>query len=103
MRMDNIEDMPFHHTHYVRSTEELDLILGYNKHDVHATYEFYKITIGDTDHTLYKGKNKIQLRKNIKQKYRIPCFNYPDVKLGEQLLLTLYCAYTGNNSYEVKQ
>lgn len=103
MRMDNIEDMPFHHTHYVKSDEELNLILGYNKHDVHATHEFYKITIGDTDHTLYKGKNKIQLRKNIKQKYKIPCFNYPDVKLGEQLLLTLYCAYTGNSPYEVKQ
>ena len=103
MRMDNIEDMPFHHTHYVKSNEELDLILGYNKHDVHATYEFYKITIGDTNHALYKGKNKIQLRKNIKQKYKIPCFNYPDVKLGEQLLLTLYCNNTGQNPYTVKQ
>ena len=103
MRMDNIEDMPFDHTHWVKNEDELNLILDYNKHDVHATYLFYKITIGETDHELYKGKNKIQLRRDIRGKYKIPCYNYPDVKLGEQLLLTLYCINTGNNPVTVKQ
>ena len=103
MRMDNIEDMPFDHTHWVQNENELNLILGYNKHDVYATYLFYKITIGETDHELYKGKNKIQLRRDVRNKYKIPCYNYPDVKLGEQLLLTLYCINTGNNPFTVKQ
>lgn len=82
---------------------ELNLILDYNRHDVTATHMFYKITIGETDHTLYKGKDKIQLRRDVRSKYKIPCYNYPDVKLGEQLLLTLYCNTTKQNSYDVKQ
>ena len=103
MRMDNIEDMPFDHTHWVQNENELNLILDYNKHDVTATHMFYKITIGETNHTLYKGKDKIQLRRDVRSKYKIPCYNYPDVKLGEQLLLTLYCNTTKQNSYNVKQ
>ena len=103
MRMDNIEDMPFDHTHWVQNENELNLILDYNKHDVTATHMFYKITIGKTDHALYKGKDKIQLRRDVRSKYKIPCYNYPDVKLGEQLLLTLYCNTTKQNSYDVKQ
>ena len=103
MRMDNIEDMPFDHTHWVQNDDELEMILSYNKHDVHATHLFYLITIGETNHELYKGKNKIQLRRDIRSKYKIPCYNYPDVKLGEQLLLTLYCNYTEQNPYFVKQ
>ena len=103
MRMDNIEDMPFDHTHWVQNKDELNLILDYNKHDVTATHMFYKITIGETDHALYKGKDKIQLRRDVRSKYKIPCYNYPDVKLGEQLLLTLYCNTTKQNSYDVKQ
>lgn len=103
MKMDNVEDMPFDHTHYVQNEEELQLILGYNKHDVRATNEFFKITKGDTDFPLYKGKDKILLRKQIMNSHKIPCLNYPDVKLGEQLLLKLYCDNTNKNPYDVKK
>ena len=103
MRMDNIEDMPFHHTYHIQNKSEIELILSYNKHDVHATYEFYKITLGKTDHPLYSGKNKIQLRREIRKKHKIPCLNYPDVKIGEQLLLKLYCDHTGYNQSIVKK
>ena len=103
MKMDNIEDMPFDHTHYVQNDEELKLILDYNKHDVYATYEFFKITKGETEYSLYKGKNKLLLRKQIMKSHNISCLNYPDVKLGEQLLLKLYCDNTNKNPYEVKK
>ena len=103
LRMDNIEDMPFDHTHYVQNEEELQMILDYNKLDVKTTYEFYKITKGETDHPLYKGKDKLALRKFIKKKYGIPCFNYPDVKLGEELLFKLYCTNTGLSPFVVKK
>lgn len=103
MKMDNVEDMPFDHTHYVQNEEELQLILDYNKHDVRATYEFFKITKGDTDHPLYAKKDKLLLRKQIMAAHKIPCLNYPDVKLGEQLLLKLYCEYTHKNVFDVKK
>lgn len=103
MKMDNVEDMPFDHTHYVQNEEELQLILDYNKHDVKATYEFFKITKGETDHPLYAKKDKLLLRKQIMSAHQIPCLNYPDVKLGEQLLLKLYCEYTKKNVFDVKK
>ena len=43
------------------------------------------------------------MRKFIKKKYGIPCFNYPDVKLGEELLFKLYCTNTGLSPFVVKK
>ena len=35
--------------------------LNYNKNDVEATYNFLLTTLGKTEYSLYKGKNKIEL------------------------------------------
>lgn len=85
MRLPNVEDMPFDHTYWVANWDEIHNILGYNKNDVEATYQFFLITIGETDLPLYKGKNRLQLRKDIKSKFGLPCFNYNDVKIGDEL------------------
>ena len=37
------------------------------------------------------------------KKYKIPCLNYPDVKIGEELLLHLYALETNSNKYELKK
>lgn len=103
MRMDNIEEMPFEHTHYVQNEDELNLILDYNKWDVYCTHQFYLLTTGETEHPLYKGKNKLKLRKDILKKYKIPCLNFPDVKIGEELLLHLYSLETNSNKYELRK
>ena len=100
MRMKNVEEMPIHHTHWCREGDE-ELILKYNLNDVEATYNFLLTTLGKTEYSLYKGKNKIELRQKIKAKFGIPCLNYPDVKIGEQLILNLYCNKTGNNLYDI--
>ena len=73
--MDNIEDMPFDHTHYVQNEEELQMILDYNKLNVKTTYEFLLTTFGKTDYPLYKGKNKIELRQKLGKKFNIHCIN----------------------------
>ena len=85
MRMENVEEMPFHHSNWINNWEQIERILAYNKNDVIATYRFYLITIGQTDLPLYKGKNKLQLRKDIKQRFGLNCFNYNDVKIGDEL------------------
>ena len=100
MRMKNVEEMPIHHTHWCKEGDEIQ-ILSYNKNDVEATYNFLLTTLGKTEYSLYKGKNKIELRQKIKAKFGIPCLNYPDVKIGEQLILNLYCNKTGNNLYDI--
>lgn len=102
MRMNNVEEMPIHHTTWCKKGDE-NCILSYNKNDVEATYQFLLVTLGKTEFPLYKGKNKIELRQKLQSQFKIPCLNYPDVKIGEQLILSLYCNKTGINSYELKR
>lgn len=85
-----VEDMPFSHEHWIKK-EDIPQILSYNKKDVIATNEFLNVTLGNTDNPLYKGKNKIELRQKVALKYKIPCLNYDDIKLGTELILKLYC------------
>ena len=102
MRLPDVEEMPFNHTHHCTENDVKE-ILAYNKNDVYATCKFFLTTIGKTDYSLYKGKNKLELRLKLKDKFKLPCLNYPDVKIGEQLMLKLYCQETGLNSWDVKQ
>lgn len=102
MNMPNIEEMPFNHYDYI-DINDIPSILDYNKNDVEATYLFLLNTLGKTEYTLYKNKDKIQLRYDLKKEYGLECLNFNDVKIGEQLLLKLYCKKTGLNPYDVKK
>lgn len=103
MRMELVEDMPYNHDYHVSKESELNEILDYNKHDVYATYLFFNITKGNTDNKLYKGKDKLQLRKDIQKMYNLPCLNMADVKIGEELLLKLYCDETGEDPKKLRK
>lgn len=84
MDFDNIEEMPIHHSSSVDESQ-IQSILDYNLNDIKATYEFYKITEGNTNHPLYKGIDKIQLRKDIQKEFGIKCLNFNDVKIGDNI------------------
>jgi hypothetical protein len=94
--------MPIHHTTWCKEGDENE-ILSYNKWDVYSTYLFLLVTLGKTDNPIYKGRNKIDLRQQLQKKFKIPCLNWPDVKIGEQLMLKLYSDKTGINSYDLKK
>lgn len=83
MNYPNVMEMPIHHSKEDISLEEVDEILEYNLNDVLSTFEFYK-----------KSKDKINLRKQLNEKYKLNCINYSDSKIGEQLILKLYCLAT---------
>ena len=102
MRMENVEEMPIHHTHWCTEGDE-KLILEYNKWDVYATYKFLLVTLGQTDYPLYKGENKLQLRNDLNKKFHVNVTNMGDVPMGEELLLQLYCRATGQNPYYLKK
>jgi hypothetical protein len=91
MDLENIEEMPIHHTKTNMTDEDIQLTKDYCKNDVMATYEFYKVTIGDTDHPLYKGNNQIELRQDIEEEFGIPCLNYSDSKIGDEMIKKFYC------------
>lgn len=91
MDLENIEEMPIHHKKKNMTLEERKLTRGYCYNDVMATYEFYKITIGETDHPIYKGNNQIELRLDIEKEFGIPCLNYSDSKIGDEIIKKYYC------------
>jgi hypothetical protein len=91
MDLENIEEMPVHHTKINMTADERQLTRDYCKNDVMATYEFYKVTIGDCEHPLYKGNNQIELRLDIQEEFGIPCLNYSDSKIGDEMIKKYYC------------
>ena len=91
MDLENIEEMPIHHTKVDMTQRDIALIREYCRNDVHATYEFYKITTGNTTHPLYEGNNQIELRQDIEAEFGIPCLNYSDSKIGDEMIKKYYC------------
>ena len=102
MQMENIEEMPIDHRQWITTDEEIEQVLSYNKNDVLATKLFLDVTLGKTEYSEYKGKNKMELRTSISNKFRVPCRNWPDVKIGEQLMLTLYSRAINANPWDIK-
>lgn len=102
MRMECVEEMPIHHTTWCKKGDE-DCVLEYNKNDVQATYQFFLTTLGRTDYSIYKGKDKMQLRTDLQKKFGINCLNLPDVRMGEQLMLNLYSRAVNKNPFDVKK
>ena len=103
MQMDSIEEMPFDHTHWITTQEEINDILKYNKHDVESTLAFLNVTLGNTNLPLYSGKNKLELRLAIKKKFKVNGLNFNDIKLGTELILKLYCEKFRVNPKDVRK
>ena len=92
MCFENVQDMPYSHEHKITTEKEVEEILDYNINDILATKAFYKLT-----------EDKLELRKGLQTKYGLDCLNFPDSKIGEQLMLKLYCHYTNQSEDEVKK
>ena len=98
----NIEEMSIDHWVEDISEQGIKDVLGYNENDVRATYEFYLITIGQTNLPLYKGIDRLELRRNIKKEFKIPCTNYNDVKIGDELNKLGYIQKSGRDKRDLK-
>lgn len=94
MNFPNVMEMNISHTREDITLEEIDHVLEYNLNDVMATYEFHKKTV---------ELGKIDLRKKIESKFGLPCLNWNNGKIGEQLILKLYCEKTGLNPWDVRE
>lgn len=92
MNYPNVLDMPIDHTNANIQESDIPEILKYNLNDVLATLFFFE-----------KSKGKVDLRNKIRDKYGIACRNYSDSKIGESLILKLYCDKTGKDSWEVRK
>ncbi len=92
MNYPNVQDMPYSHEYKIKTKEEVQEIIDYNLNDILATKAFYKLT-----------EDKLALRKGLQTKYGLDCLNYPDSKIGEQLMLKLYCHYTEQSEDQIKR
>jgi hypothetical protein len=101
MDLENIEEMPIHHSKTDMTTVELLQTEEYCVNDVQATYQFYLVTIGQCDHPLYRGNNQIELRQDIESEFGIPCLNYSDSKIGDEMIKKYYCQEKGINYNEL--
>jgi hypothetical protein len=95
MDMDNIEELPTPVNKETFTDEENQELIDYCYHDVNATYLFYKHLIGDIEHELYKGRNEIQTREVLSEKFGFDCTNYSNSKYGDEIVKHLYAKNSG--------
>lgn len=91
----SVEEMPIHHGVEELSIEEVQEVISYRRNDVLATYELFKLVLGETNHPIYKGNNQLSLRFDIKEEFGIDCINYSDIKIGDELLKHSYAKEIG--------
>ena len=75
MRASNISDLPFPVGKHLTS-DEIDVLLHYNSHDVKMTLEFYKKTIP-----------MIEFREQLTNKYNRNFMNHNDTKIGKDYFI----------------
>ncbi len=72
MRSDTIEDLPYYHGDSLTS-EQIDKLIRYNKHDVMRTLDFYDVSKGEID-----------FRESISKKFGMDCTNFNSTKIGKE-------------------
>jgi len=75
MLSDNIEDLPYS-PHKTLTSDEIDYLVEYNKHDVKETHKFYEKSLG-----------AIQFREKLSKQYGWNVLNFNDTKIGKQFLI----------------
>lgn len=75
MRMDNIEDLPFD-VGLDLNSEQADVLLDYNDHDVDATVLFY-----------HETKEQIDFREKLTEKLGKNFINHNDTKIGKDFFI----------------
>lgn len=103
----DLREMPIEHWSDIKE-DQIEDILFYCRNDVLSTKAVYWITRGNTDLKLYKGVDKIQLRKDIMLEagFKKECLNWNDVKIGDRLNMVNYFKLSGytkkNQLYDLK-
>ena len=90
LRWYNVESMSIDHSTEYMSLEDIENVKSYCRNDILSTYEVFKLVLGNTDDELYKGNNQIEFRNSIKEEFKLNCFNYSDIKIGEELMISAY-------------
>lgn len=85
-----VEEMPYLHTKKEFTEEEIEEIKDYMFNDINETYKALLITIGKTNISSYKNKNQIEFSKETETEFNIPCLNYSELKIADELMKKFY-------------
>ncbi len=97
LHMDDVEDLPFP-VGTILTSEQIDILIHYNDHDVDATYLFY-----------LESLTAIRLREKLTETFGVNMLNMSDVKIGETLLIAemekhgVECYYRDANNRKQKK
>ena len=92
MDWDNVRDMPLHHSTYVTTTDQIDIITKYCINDVAATKRIMELS-----------KEQIMLRKTLTEEYQINLMSASEPKISKELFLYFLSKKTGMKKYDLKQ
>jgi hypothetical protein len=82
--VEDIEENPIDiHSEHL-TDEEMDAEIAYCHKDVIDTYALYKVVRGNTEISIYKGKDKIADRFVMQEEFGLNCLNWDDVKIGAE-------------------
>jgi hypothetical protein len=97
MGMKNIQEIPVDWRKPDITDQEMDTTIDYCWNDVEATYQFWKVTIGETDNDLYRGKDMIQARLDIMEEvgFDHKTLNWSNSKIGDEINKKGYMKETG--------
>ena len=98
----NINDTKYNYEEWFK-LDSLEGVIKNSQNDIVTIYELYHLAKGHTSHPIYKDVNELKLRSGIRKQFGLKCYNFPNVKIGEQLLLSLYCKATGLKWGEVRE
>lgn len=101
MRAENIENLEFEMDQDF-DEEGIKELIRYCHNDITYTHLHFQFTIGETEHKLYKGKDKLNDRSIIMQEVGISCLNYDDVKIGAEWNKKDYMAMSGKDEKDLK-
>lgn len=74
--------------------KDIDSAIECNERNLSTISSLYQYTTGINpiiDKTGFNPKNKILIREKIRKEYGVNCQNYPDVKLGESIMIKEFC------------
>lgn len=101
MNMETVEDLPYKHNDVLDYSKK-EKVRKYNINDLNATHLLLQYTIGDVEHPLYKGKDKLHLREAFGKKYGLNLKNKSDVGIGKEIFIKFISDATGKSRKEVK-
>lgn len=91
----SVEEMPIEHWQESMTEQEIQITKDYCKNDILATETLFKYTIGNTDHSIYKEDNKIELRMTLSEEFGVNLMNASDTKIGDYIIIVEYCKIAG--------